>query len=105
MRELATNTMTAESRMGSKRAVSGTIRSLLGSKDECRNLGVRLPPKEVAVKSKSPRAVPFANRRVKGAGGRDWLGRAISEGHRSRRSEEHTSELQSPMYLVCRLLL
>src|SRR5437764_8340323 len=26
--------------------------------------------------------------------GRDW-----------RRSEEHTSELQSPMYLVCRLLL
>src|SRR3970040_2850246 len=26
-------------------------------------------------------------------------------GPRSRRSEEHTSELQSPMYLVCRLLL
>src|SRR5437762_8423007 len=28
-------------------------------------------------------------------------------GHRpgGRRSEEHTSELQSPMYLVCRLLL
>src|SRR5437762_5758614 len=25
--------------------------------------------------------------------------------HRHRRSEEHTSELQSPMYLVCRLLL
>src|SRR5437762_7007498 len=25
--------------------------------------------------------------------------------HTSRRSEEHTSELQSPMYLVCRLLL
>src|SRR5437764_8079630 len=25
--------------------------------------------------------------------------------HRCRRSEEHTSELQSPMYLVCRLLL
>src|SRR5437879_6829106 len=24
---------------------------------------------------------------------------------RNRRSEEHTSELQSPMYLVCRLLL
>jgi len=54
------------------------MRSLLGSKDECRNLGVRLPPKEVAVKSKSPRAVPFANRRVKGAGGRDWLGRACA---------------------------
>src|SRR5437762_7217939 len=26
-------------------------------------------------------------------------------GQRRRRSEEHTSELQSPMYLVCRLLL
>src|SRR5437762_9189918 len=25
--------------------------------------------------------------------------------HDKRRSEEHTSELQSPMYLVCRLLL
>src|SRR5437879_12094986 len=31
---------------------------------------------------------------------RSGLGRAAS-----RRSEEHTSELQSPMYLVCRLLL
>src|SRR5437879_3620449 len=32
----------------------------------------------------------------------------VSPGHqlrRQRRSEEHTSELQSPMYLVCRLLL
>src|SRR5437762_9356194 len=27
------------------------------------------------------------------------------EGQCERRSEEHTSELQSPMYLVCRLLL
>src|SRR5437762_8759993 len=26
-------------------------------------------------------------------------------GHAAARSEEHTSELQSPMYLVCRLLL
>src|SRR5437879_13928223 len=30
-------------------------------------------------------------------------GRSAGRGHR--RSEEHTSELQSPMYLVCRLLL
>src|SRR5436189_2587652 len=27
------------------------------------------------------------------------------DGHNRVRSEEHTSELQSPMYLVCRLLL
>src|SRR5437764_2608153 len=34
---------------------------------------------------------------------RDALARA--DAARVRRSEEHTSELQSPMYLVCRLLL
>src|SRR5437764_9863488 len=41
------------------------------------------------------------------------LGRALGEQHLGgvtrqdapQRSEEHTSELQSPMYLVCRLLL
>src|SRR5437763_15410062 len=31
--------------------------------------------------------------------------RLIRGGRRQSRSEEHTSELQSPMYLVCRLLL
>src|SRR5437764_3078614 len=29
----------------------------------------------------------------------------VTRSFASRRSEEHTSELQSPMYLVCRLLL
>src|SRR5437762_7037146 len=44
-------------------------------------------------------------------GDRAWdgrLGGQVDDGVRSRgrqRSEEHTSELQSPMYLVCRLLL
>src|SRR5437763_8425108 len=33
------------------------------------------------------------------------LGTGRVEPHPRRRSEEHTSELQSPMYLVCRLLL
>src|SRR5437764_2868693 len=32
-------------------------------------------------------------------------GRTHLDGARAARSEEHTSELQSPMYLVCRLLL
>src|SRR5437763_7064629 len=32
-------------------------------------------------------------------------GRAATRSSRCSRSEEHTSELQSPMYLVCRLLL
>src|SRR5437764_9138290 len=37
-------------------------------------------------------------------GAREAPGRARAAALR-RRSEEHTSELQSPMYLVCRLLL
>src|SRR5436189_3318581 len=32
-------------------------------------------------------------------------GSSVAWAHGSPRSEEHTSELQSPMYLVCRLLL
>src|SRR5437764_2118713 len=34
-----------------------------------------------------------------------WAGPAATGGEEWMRSEEHTSELQSPMYLVCRLLL
>src|SRR5437879_2003646 len=34
-----------------------------------------------------------------------WLGRRTLRSVPGLRSEEHTSELQSPMYLVCRLLL
>src|SRR5437763_3351646 len=35
----------------------------------------------------------------------DWQHKPPSNRGRAGRSEEHTSELQSPMYLVCRLLL
>src|SRR2546422_4832962 len=41
-------------------------------------------------------------------GGRRRGGRAVPQAgapHRARRSEEHTSELQSRLHLVCRLLL
>src|SRR5437762_4839459 len=34
-----------------------------------------------------------------------WFRKSARQGNGSARSEEHTSELQSPMYLVCRLLL
>src|SRR5437763_2098535 len=37
--------------------------------------------------------------------GEDWNAREILGPVSAGRSEEHTSELQSPMYLVCRLLL
>src|SRR5256885_6867949 len=39
------------------------------------------------------------------AGGAEHLGGRLSEHRVSGRSEEHTSELQSPCNLVCRLLL
>src|SRR5690348_17762447 len=43
------------------------------------------------------------------AAGGSWLTRrrfrGATEGSRAARSEEHTSELQSPVHLVCRLLL
>src|SRR5438876_2796411 len=34
-----------------------------------------------------------------------WPAETVSEPRRRGRSEEHTSELQSPVHLVCRLLL
>src|SRR5437763_3171687 len=37
--------------------------------------------------------------------GSSWATSMAKLGPRASRSEEHTSELQSPMYLVCRLLL
>src|SRR3712207_8979619 len=40
----------------------------------------------------------FENREVTVRGG-------VAKNHKERRSEEHTSELQSRQYLVCRLLL
>src|SRR5208337_5656503 len=46
-------------------------------------------------------ALPISEH-VPQAGG---VGAALPFGHGVQRSEEHTSELQSPMYLVCRLLL
>src|SRR5208337_3768375 len=67
----------------------------------------RLP---VRLQDRSPRRRPVLRRarqrplRAAGGGGRRrlHLGRRPSAADRS---EEHTSELQSPMYLVCRLLL
>src|SRR5438876_2479857 len=44
----------------------------------------------------------LAARRIDGA--RQFFARAYDFGY-SKRSEEHTSELQSPVHLVCRLLL
>src|SRR5207253_5833864 len=52
--------------------------------------------------------ISFAEFSPKGGGGPPWRpedGPAEPAGHRTVRSEEHTSELQSRGHLVCRLLL
>src|SRR3712207_8147874 len=71
---------------------------------------IRRPPRSTLF----PYTTLFRSARARAAGGpggyRDLRGRRAPrsrrEGHRrGRRSEEHTSELQSRQYLVCRLLL
>src|SRR5437762_11472413 len=62
--------------------------------------------RRVCIQSPLPRPVRFEER-----GGSDSDARPRGQARRvllrirAARSEEHTSELQSPMYLVCRLLL
>src|SRR3712207_8027845 len=51
----------------------------------------------------SPRSVTRSHRRSATFIGSPFLVEAVPPSHR--RSEEHTSELQSRQYLVCRLLL
>src|SRR5437764_14508562 len=68
----------------------------------------RPPPTEIYTLSLHD-ALPIlaerpAVRRVRGAVAHRDLG-GLDQPPPGRRSEEHTSELQSPMYLVCRLLL
>src|SRR2546430_10721875 len=52
------------------------------------------------------RQVGMSLERNRPMGDERWTGRMVKRlGHRSSRSEEHTSELQSQSNLVCRLLL
>src|SRR5947208_6073342 len=50
-------------------------------------------------------ALPICQRRRCARRARDDRAAVGSRGHDDERSEEHTSELQSPDHLVCRLLL
>src|SRR5205814_6028109 len=50
-------------------------------------------------------AVLLAHERLDASGEQDVEGGGAQHGRRGRRSEEHTSELQSLRQLVCRLLL
>src|SRR5256885_9842713 len=50
-------------------------------------------------------ALPISGAGVVGIGARQQRARARHHGVQPQRSEEHTSELQSPCNLVCRLLL
>src|SRR5437762_9166288 len=61
-------------------------------------------PYTTLFRSLDPAARPGADEWARGSEGRSRLA-ALLEAQHYARSEEHTSELQSPMYLVCRLLL
>src|SRR3712207_8549641 len=73
-------------------------------------VAIRTGQDVMAVQRLEALAVPFAPRRRPAWRTGPWLGVRLARGHdrpggtRSR-SEEHTSELQSRQYLVCRLLL
>src|SRR5437764_14803306 len=76
---------------------------LLHSKAE----SIRTSPRGQRFRAGAER-IPRAFRRTDAAWERlSWGSQAAEDRRRSgrARSEEHTSELQSPMYLVCRLLL
>src|SRR5256885_10791865 len=68
---------------------------------------IRRPPRSTLF----PYTTLFRSRLVRAAPGRRALGADLGGGHpppqavQGPRSEEHTSELQSPCNLVCRLLL
>src|SRR5437764_15184226 len=68
-----------------------------------RSAAIRARPHAGAPSAAAPRARPGG--RVRPRRRLDRRGDDHVDPPRGARSEEHTSELQSPMYLVCRLLL
>src|SRR5258708_35379147 len=64
-------------------------------------LMIRRPPRSTLF----PYTTLFRSRRVEPPGHGAAAGHGHREAHALLRSEEHTSELQSPDHLVCRLLL
>src|SRR3989449_2830601 len=62
---------------------------------------IRRPPRSTLF----PYTTLFRSHRASHLGGRHTAGRDPVPGRARRRSEEHTSELQSRLHLVCRLLL
>src|SRR5690348_17714744 len=64
-------------------------------------LMIRRPPRSTLF----PYTTLFRSRATPRTRGRGSARRGASSRRRARRSEEHTSELQSPVHLVCRLLL
>src|SRR5437762_8746366 len=83
------------------RSLAGDTASL--ARTAARRNRVRLHLGHVRMVDRQPAADSSDGRRPPRAiAGEQWRDRAQRLDHRS---EEHTSELQSPMYLVCRLLL
>src|SRR4051794_41620434 len=90
----------------SRRAMLGTSAALIGaaSADAVSNTEKR--PLKVAIFSKHLLFLQ-GEQLAQGASeiGFDGVDLAVRKGGHVARSEEHTSELQSPVHLVCRLLL
>src|ERR1017187_4088723 len=85
-----------------KRFIHGHSRRLHNSRSRCHRLGTScaVVPEGVAKQPRCAGISPRIVRKDTGTYRTSGEGRDCAE---SRRSEEHTSELQSPMYLVCRL--
>src|SRR2546425_7333340 len=66
---------------------------------------IRRPPRSTLFPYTTLFRSRWARRTRAGRGGAGWPARARLAGGSPWRSEEHTSELQSLAYLVCRLLL
>src|SRR5437870_10782473 len=68
-------------------------------------LMIRRPPRSTLFPYTTLFRSPLGGPRPVGGGPPDRRARARDQGVQARRSEEHTSELQSRGHLVCRLLL
>src|SRR5437762_10835289 len=81
----------------------GAPRATAGAEARCAEEAIERPRPDEAGSRPGDRLTPIGDRGIVASWRRRT--RACLRAGRCVRSEEHTSELQSPMYLVCRLLL
>src|SRR5258708_22469539 len=77
--------------------VAGCLRTLNGARQYC--------PIRSYLSTAAKHGTCFFDALVMLAEGQLWMPASMTRASKKQRSEEHTSELQSPDHLVCRLLL